>query len=41
MWQVEAEHMQLHPHAANEGDAFAKIDLCGARRMSEWNENLP
>ena len=41
MRQVEAEYIQLHPHVANEGDAFAKIDLRVARRTSEQNENLP
>jgi hypothetical protein len=32
--QVEAEHMQLHPHAANHADAFAKIDLSLTRPVS-------
>jgi transposase len=33
--QVEAEHMQLYPHAADDADAFAKIDLRMTRRMRE------
>ena len=40
MRQVEAEHMQLHPHAADDADAFAKIDLRVTRRMSERHEDL-
>jgi hypothetical protein len=33
--QLEAEHMQLHPHAADDADALAEIDLRMARRVSE------
>ena len=40
MRQVEAEHMQLHPHAADDADAFAKIHLRVTRRMSERHEDL-
>ena len=29
--QVETKHMQLHPHAANDADAFAEIDLSDGR----------
>ena len=32
--------MQLHAYAADDGDAFAKIDLCVARRMGERDEDL-
>ena len=39
--QVEAEHMQLHPHAADDRDAFAEIDLRVTRRMRERHEDLP
>jgi hypothetical protein len=40
MRQVEAEHMQLHPHAADDGDAFAEIDLRMTGRMRERHEDL-
>src|SRR5580704_17292831 len=40
MRQVEAEHMQLHPYAADDANAFAEIDLRMARRMGEWHEDL-
>ena len=39
--QVEAEHMQLHPRAADDRDAFAEIDLRVARRMRERHEHFP
>ena len=32
--------MQLHPHAADDADAFAEIDLGMAGRMGERDENL-
>jgi hypothetical protein len=32
--------MQLHPHPADDADAFAEIDLGVARRMGERNKNL-
>ncbi len=40
MRQVEAEHMQLHPHAADHRHAFAEIDLRVTRRMRERHEDL-
>src|SRR6202022_3270835 len=33
--QVEAEHMQLHPYAADDAKAFAEVDLRMARRMGK------
>ena len=38
--QVEAEHMQLHRHATNHADAFAKINLRMAWRMGKRNKDL-
>ena len=32
--------MQLHPHAADDADAFAEIDLGMAGRMGKRDENL-
>ena len=40
MRQVEAEHMQLHPYAADDANAFAEVDLRMARRMGQWHEDL-
>src|ERR1700737_2597712 len=40
MRQVEAEHMQLHPYAADDANAFAEIDLRMARRMGQRHEDL-
>src|SRR5580693_2744834 len=40
MRQVEAEHMQLHPYAADDANAFAEVDLRMARRMGQRHEDL-
>src|SRR3984893_8885740 len=40
MRQVEAEHMQLHPYAADDTNAFAEVDLRMARRMGQRHEDL-
>src|ERR1700730_14070785 len=40
MRQVEAEHMQLHPYAADDAKAFAEVDLRMARRMGQRHEDL-
>ena len=40
MRKVEAENVQLHPHAADDANAFAEIDLSVARRMGERNKHL-
>jgi hypothetical protein len=40
MRQVEAENVQLHPHAADDADAFAEVDLSVARRKSERHVSL-
>src|SRR5580658_3603407 len=40
MRKVEAENVQLHPHAADDANAFAEIDLSMARRMGERNKHL-
>jgi hypothetical protein len=37
---VEAEYVQLHPHAADHANTLAKIYLRMARRMTEWHEGL-
>ena len=40
MRQVEAEDMQLHPHAADDANAFAEVDLGMTRRVGKRHENL-
>src|SRR3984893_5485217 len=40
MRQVEAEHMQLYPYAADDTNAFAEVDLRMARRMGQRHEDL-
>ena len=40
MRQVEAEHMQLHPYAADDANAFAEVDLRMSRRMGQRHEDL-
>src|ERR1700724_278551 len=40
MRQVEAEHMQLRPYAADDANAFAEVDLLMARRMGQRHEGL-
>src|ERR1700720_4311917 len=40
MRQVEAEHMQLHPYAADDAKAFAEVDLRMARRMGQRHEDF-
>ena len=40
MRQVEAEDVQLHPHAADDADALAEVDLSVSRRMGQRHINL-
>jgi hypothetical protein len=40
MRQVETEHMQLHPYAADGANAFAEVDLRMARRMGQRHDRL-